>query len=63
MQIESNHKVPQTNRLSLDVLDMDAKVSEGYTNVSQHFQISKVSKDYQRFQKHVKCCVDKLLTK
>ena len=29
MRIELNRKVPQTNRLSLDVLDMDAETQTG----------------------------------
>ena len=67
MQIESNRKVPQTNRLSLGVLDMDVDFSpptipncikHGYLQVYQ-FWLS--SQNYVSFMNHTKPLPQKVI--
>ena len=55
MRIESNRKVPQTNRLSLGVLDMDAHWNSLLTPCLEYFLEFCIVNSMLRLDLHTQC--------
>ena len=57
VRIESNRKMPLTNRLSLAVLDMDGAIDEGRRQCEIRKNVLRVSQRLENVCNEKKCCI------